>query len=110
MYEGVQIHVEADALEEPKHSALPTTVAPLPEQTLLNLTAICLMCVKTACRNRNWSEQKTTPTNKQKLVRKMAQVVTILSVWDSDECAPVHALASRIYRSFNLESKLKTLR
>jgi hypothetical protein len=73
MYEGVQIHVETDAHEEPNHSALARTVAPLPEQTRLNLAAICLMCVKTACRNRNRSEQKTTPTNKQTLVRKMAR-------------------------------------
>ena len=92
----MQIHVGADAHEEQKQRALARTVAPLPEQTHLNLTVICLMCVKTACRNRNRSDQKTTPTNNQTPVRKMAQAITILSVSDSDECVPAHALASGV--------------
>jgi hypothetical protein len=53
------------------------------------------------------ANRKKTPKNKQTLVQKMAQAVTI-SVGDSDECEPANALASRVCRSFNLESKLKT--
>jgi len=42
----VQISVGADAHEEPKHSALARTVAPLPEQMRLNRTVICLMMLR----------------------------------------------------------------
>ena len=66
------------------------------------------MCVKNGCRKGNRSEQKKTPKNKQTLVQKMAQAVTILCVGDSDECVPANALPSRVCHSFNLESKLKT--
>jgi hypothetical protein len=86
IYEDVRFDVGADAHEVPKHGAVARTVTPLPEQKLLNLIIKCLMCVKTGCRNRNRSEQKTTPTTKQTPARELAQSVTILSVIDSDEC------------------------
>jgi ABC-type hemin transport system ATPase subunit len=58
IYESVQMHVGADVHEEPKHSALAKTVAPLPEQTRLNLTVICLIVLRLGAETKTEANRK----------------------------------------------------